>query len=420
MAAMIQREIRVPGDKSLSHRALIFSALADGTSRVQGILRSHDVESTGEVLRRLGVDIPPLGDAIEIPGVGLRGLHAPTRDLDCGNSGTTTRLMAGIVAAHPFTSRLVGDASLSRRPMRRVAQPLTAMGATIRCEQKDGLPMTIIGADLRGVEWRSEVASAQVKSAILLAGLVAGVVVSVNEPERSRDHTERMLAGLGIRVDVVGTRVTLRESHPLPPLDLRVPGDPSSAAFFVALGAARSDREIVLPGVCLNPTRIGFLDAVRRMGASIHVEQTGTETGEAVGTIIVRPSNLRGIVVEAGEVPAMIDEIPLLACLGARAEGATVIRGAGELRVKESDRIAAVAANLNALGVRVEETPDGMKVTGTSAPLRGRVHAFADHRIAMAFGVLGALPGNRIQIDDPACVEISYPGFWADLDRAIA
>jgi len=417
---MIRREIRVPGDKSLSHRALIFSALAEGTSRVRGILRSHDVESTAEVLRRLGVAIPPLGDQISIDGVGLRGLAPPTRDLDCGNSGTTTRLMAGIVAAHPFTSRLIGDASLSRRPMRRVAQPLTAMGATVRCDSGDGLPLTIVGGNLRGVEWRSDVASAQVKSAILLAGLVAGVVVSVNEPERSRDHTERMLTGLGIRVDVAGTRVTLRESHALPPLDLGVPGDPSSAAFFVALGAAGSDREIVLPGVCLNPTRIGFLEAVRRMGASVQVEQTGVETGEAVGTIVVRPSQLHGITVDAADVPAMIDEIPLLACLGARAEGVTVIRGAGELRVKESDRIAAVAANLTALGVRVEETRDGMTVAGTSAPLRGRVHAFADHRIAMAFGVLGALPGNRIEIDDPACVEISYPAFWADLERAIA
>ena len=414
----MQREIHVPGDKSLSHRALIFSALAEGTSRVRGVLRSHDVESTAEVLRRLGVAIPPLDDAIEIAGRGLRGLAPPSRDLDCGNSGTTTRLMAGILAAHPFTSRLVGDASLSRRPMRRVAKPLTAMGAGIRCESGDGLPMIITGGDLRGVEWRSDVASAQVKSAVLLAGLVAGVVVSVNEPARSRDHTERMLAGLGIRVDIAGTRVTLRESHPLAPLDLRVPGDPSSAAYFVALGAARSDREIVLPGVCLNETRIGFLDAVRRMGASIEVAPTGAETGETVGTITVRAGDLRAISVDAADVPAMIDEIPLLACLAARARGETVIRGAGELRVKESDRIAAVAANLTALGVRVEESGDGIRVTGTDAPLRGRIHAFADHRIAMAFGVLGALPGNRIQIDDPSCVDISYPGFWTDLQRA--
>ena len=416
----MQREIRVPGDKSISHRALILAALAEGTSRVRGVLRAHDVESTAGVLRGLGVEIPALNDVIEITGRGLRGLAAPDRDLDCGNSGTTTRLMAGVLAAHPFTCRLVGDASLSRRPMRRVAQPLTAMGARIECSGGDRLPMEIAGGDLRGVEWRSEVASAQVKSAVLLAGLVAGVIVSVNEPARSRDHTERMLAGLGIRIDVAGTRVTLRESHPLPPLELTVPADPSSAAYFVALGAARPDREIVLPGVCLNETRIGFVDAVRRMGASIDVEPTGIETGERVGTITARAGTLRGIAVEAADVPAMIDEIPLLACLAARAEGETVIRGAGELRVKESDRIAAVAANLIALGVRVEESRDGLRVTGSDAPLRGRVHAFADHRIAMAFGMLAALPGNRIQIDDPACVDISYPGFWADLQRASA
>ncbi len=268
-------EIVVPGDKSLSHRALIFAALAEGTSRVRGILQSHDVQSTAEVLRRLGVAVPTLGDDLQVGGVGLRGFHAPTRDLDCGNSGTTTRLMAGILAALPFSSRLVGDASLSRRPMRRVAAPLTAMGARLQFEQGEGLPMTVHGGQLRGVEWRSEVASAQVKSAVLLAGLVAGVTVSVNEPTRSRDHTERILSALGIRVDVAGTRVTLRESHALPPLDVRVPGDPSSAAFMVALAAAHPDLEVTLPGVCLNPTRTGFLTAVRRMGAVIDIEETG-------------------------------------------------------------------------------------------------------------------------------------------------
>ena len=417
---MTSREIRVPGDKSLSHRAVIFSALADGTSRVRGVLQSRDVESTAEVLRRLGVAIPPLADDMVIPGRGLRGLHAPTADLDCGNSGTTTRLMSGILAAYPFPSRLIGEESLSRRPMRRVVEPLTAMGARITCERGDGLPMIVEGGDLRGIEWRSEVASAQIKGAILLAGLVAGVVVSVNEPARSRDHTERMLAGLGMRVDVVGTRVTLRDSKPVPALDIRVPGDPSSAAFFIALAAAHPDRELVLPGVCLNETRLGFLAAVRRMGADVVVQPTGMEAGEPVGTITVHGGDLHGITIEPDEVPAMIDEIPLLACLGARASGETTIRGAGELRVKESDRISAVAANLTALGVRAEERGDGLSVRGTTAPLRGRVHAFSDHRIAMAFGVLGALPGNRIQIDDRSCVDISYPGFWLDLERATA
>lgn len=415
---MKQVEIVVPGDKSLSHRALIFSALAEGRSRVRGILRSGDVQSTAGVLRRLGVDVPPLGDDFRIDGVGLRGLQEPSESLDCGNSGTTARLMAGILAALPFSSRLTGDASLSRRPMRRIAAPLTAMGARLECERGDGLPMTVHGGGLRGVEWRSDVSSAQVKSAVLLAGLVGGVTVSVNEPTRSRDHTERMLASLGVRIDVAGTRVTLRESHPLPPLDVRVPGDPSSAAFFVALAAAHPALEITLRGVCLNPTRTGFLAAARRMGASVEVEETGTEGGEPVGIIRARRTDLRGIEVSAAEVPAMIDEIPLVACLAAVAEGETVIRGASELRVKESDRIAAVAANLHALGVRVEERSDGLVVQGTHSPLRGKVHAFSDHRIAMAFGILGALPGNRVMVDDPETVSISYPGFWADLQRS--
>ena len=413
-------ELHVPGDKSLSHRALIFSALSVGASRVRGVLCSHDVQSTASVLRALGVDVPTLGDDLRITGVGLHGLLPPRTDLDCGNSGTTTRLMAGILAASPFSSRLVGDASLSRRPMRRIAAPLTAMGARLEFERGEGLPMTVHGSSLRGVEWRSEVASAQVKSAVLLAGLVGGVTVSVNEPSRSRDHTERMLTALGVRVDIVGTRVTLRESRPLPPLDMRVPGDPSSAAFFIALAAAHPGVEIVLPNVCLNETRTGFLSAAARMGAAIAIEPTGAEGGEPVGTVRARAGRLRGITVEPAEVPAMVDEIPLLACLAAVAEGETVIRGAGELRVKESDRIAAVAANLHALGVSAEERRDGLRIEGTRAPLRGRVHAFGDHRIAMAFGILGALPGNRVTVDDPACVDISYPGFWDHLKQATA
>ena len=412
-------EITVPGDKSLSHRALIFSALAEGTSRVRGILRSHDVQSTAGVLRGLSVRVPPLDDDIAIPGVGLRGFQAPAADLDCGNSGTTARLMAGILAALPFASRIVGDVSLSRRPMRRVAAPLTAMGARLLCERGDGLPMTVHGAALRGVEWRSEVASAQVKSAVLLAGLVGGVTVSVNEPSRSRDHTERMLAALGARVDVAGTRVTLREARALQPLDVRVPGDPSSAAFLVALAAAHPALEVVLPGVCLNPTRTGFLAAVTRMGAVLEVDGR-VEGGEPVGTIRARRGELRGIIVDPADVPSMIDEIPLLACLAAVADGETVIQGAGELRVKESDRIAAVAANLHALGVHAEERRDGLLVRGSRTPLRGKVHAFADHRIAMAFGILGAVPGNHVVVDDPDTVSISYPGFWADLERSAA
>jgi 3-phosphoshikimate 1-carboxyvinyltransferase len=415
---IVSREIRIPGDKSLSHRALILSALASGRSRVRSILCAHDVESTAAVLRRLGVAIPPLADEIEIDGLGLRGLRQPAAELDCGNSGTTTRLMSGVVAGHPFAARFVGDASMSRRPMRRVARPLTAMGASFDFERGDGLPMTVHGGDLRSIEWRSDVPSAQVKSAVLLAALVAGVPVTYIEPILSRNHTENMLAALGAAIETAGPKVWLNPSRPLTPLDLRVPADPSSAAYFAALGVARPDREIVLPNVCLNGTRMGFFYALHRMGAELLYEDEREVGGERIGTIVARPAVLRAIETGGSAVPTMIDEIPLLACLATRAEGETVIHGAEELRVKESDRIAAVAANLVALGVRMTEQKDGLRITGSPAPLRGRVHAFGDHRIAMAFGILGALPGNRIEIDDPSCVDISYPGFWTDLRQA--
>jgi 3-phosphoshikimate 1-carboxyvinyltransferase len=415
----VLREIRVPGDKSLSHRSLILGSLAEGRSRVRGILQSADVESTAGVLRGLGVSIPPLSDDISIDGMGLHGLRAPTEDLDCGNSGTTTRLMAGVLAGSPFSARLVGDASLSKRPMRRVSKPLTAMGARIQLENGEGLPMVIHGARLRSISWTSEIPSAQIKSAVLLAGLVGEVQVTYSEPIASRDHTERMLAALGARIETIGNKVWLHPSpRPLGALDMRVPGDPSSAAYFIALGAGHPALHVRLPDVCLNPTRIGFLHVLLRMGAGITIEDQREEGGEEVGTVVVRPTALQAVEVDRSEIPAMIDEVPLLACLATRASGETVIHGAEELRVKESDRIAAVAANLLALGVRVQEQRDGLRVVGSDTPLRGRVHAFADHRIAMAFGVLGALPGNEIEIDDPACVSISYPAFWRDLETA--
>ena len=414
----VSRDIYVPGDKSLSHRALIFSALATGKSRVRGILRSQDIESTASVLRRLGVEVPPLADEIEISGRGLRGMRAPAADLDCGNSGTTARLMAGVVAGHPFVSRFVGDGSLSRRPMRRIVEPLTAMGAHCTLEAGDGLPMRIDGGQLHAIEWKSEIASAQVKGAVLLAALVGRVPVTYTEPVLSRDHTENILEALGAAIETTGTRLSLYPSSSLLPLDLHVPADPSSAAYFVALSVAHPDLEIVLPNVCLNFTRIGFILALRSMGAPISFEDPREEGGEPIGTIIARPGALKAIEIGGSVVPTMIDEIPLLACLATRATGETVIRGAEELRVKETDRIAAVAANLTALGATVTEMKDGLRVAGTSSPLVGRVRSFGDHRIAMAFGVLGALPGNRIEIDDPSCVDISYPMFWADLRRA--
>jgi 3-phosphoshikimate 1-carboxyvinyltransferase len=411
--------IRVPGDKSISHRALIFAALADGESRIRDILPSADVRSTAGVLAALGIPLPPLSADFTVVGRGPHAFTAPSANLDCGNSGTTARLVAGIAAALSFTSRFVGDASLSRRPMRRIARPLREMGATVDVAPNDGLPMTITGGPLHAIVWRSETASAQVKSAILLAGLAAGVEVTVHEPARSRDHTERLLTALGATVAVTGATVRLTPPVGLAPLHLRVPGDPSSAAFLTALAVLANHGALTLPGVCLNPTRIGFYAALARMGANVTLDQRESQGGEPVGTIVARASSLTGIDLGRDDVPSMIDELPLVACLAARAVGTTTIRGAEELRVKESDRIATVVANLRAIGVNADELPDGMCIEGSDRPLRGSIKTHGDHRIAMAFGVLRALPNSDIAIDDTACVSVSYPEFWNDLARAI-
>ena len=412
--------LRVPGDKSISHRALMFAALANGRSRVRGILDSADVRSTASVLRALGAAIPELAPDMEISGVGLRGLRSPVGTLDCGNSGTTTRLVAGLVAGSDVTATFVGDASLSRRPMQRIARPLAAMGARFEFERGDGLPMTVTGGANRSIDWTSETASAQVKSAILLAALVAGLEVSVTEPARSRDHTERMLAARGARVEIDDREVRLCPTRSLAPLDTEVPGDPSSAAFFAALAAIADDGAVELEGVCVNPTRAEFFRVLEEMGARVETLEQRDVGGEPIARIRVAPGELRGITLDAARVPSMIDEVPLLACVAARAAGETVIRGAGELRVKESDRIAVVARNLRAIGADAEELLDGLRVSGSPRPLRGRIETHGDHRIAMGFGILGALPGNAIDVDDPHCVAVSYPHFWEDLRRVTA
>ena len=410
--------LRVPGDKSISHRALMLAALGDGESRIVDILESDDVRSTAAVLRTLGAEIPPLSSDVTVRGVGLRGLGAPVGPLDCGNSGTTTRLMAGIVAALPISGTFVGDASLSRRPMRRVSRPLEAMGARFELPDHGGLPMTIHGGALRDLRWKSEVASAQVKSAILLAGVVGGVHVVVEEPAPTRDHTERMLGARGVNVTRHGTRVELAPGHRcITALDTLVPADPSSAAFFAGLAAAADDGILTLEEVCVNETRTGFLETLRRMGAEVVFERDNLVGGEWISPVVVRPAGLRGVTVGPEIVPAMIDELPLLACLATRAEGETIITGAAELRVKESDRITAVVDNLRAIGAEADELPDGMRIVGARRPLRGEIRTHGDHRLAMSFGVLGALSGNEIRVDAPECVGVSYPGFWTDLAR---
>jgi 3-phosphoshikimate 1-carboxyvinyltransferase len=373
----------VPGDKSISHRSLILACLAEGESRVAGILDSEDVKSTAGALRALGANIPELSGEMLIGGLGLRGLRQPKHALDCGNSGTTTRLLAGVVAGHPFAARFEGDPSLSRRPMKRIAEPLTYMGAQFDFERGDGLPMTVHGVDLRSIDWDTKSASAQVKSAILLAGLVSEV----------------------------------RPARRLTPLDLAVPADPSSAAFFVALASLAASGELQLDDVCLNPTRIGFISAIKRMGGDIRVTARATEGGEETGTLNVHPARLGNLRITAADVPSLIDELPLLACVAAAAGVELEITGASELRVKESDRISVVVRNLRAIGAKAEELPDGLRVLPGGREFSGTVDPRGDHRIAMAFGILSAVSGNRIEITNPDVVAVSYPRFWEDLRR---
>jgi len=420
---VVHGTVRTPGDKSISHRSLIFAALANGTSTIRNILESADVHATAGALRAMGVDVPLLSPEIVVEGRGPDALHSPADALDCANSGTTTRLLAGLVAGlNGRTARFIGDASLSRRPMRRVALPLTQMGASIAFEGPDGhagLPMRVNGASLVPLVYESEHASAQVKGALLLAGIASGVGVSVREPQRSRDHSERMLAARGVELEITEDSVRLAPAQSLHALDVNVPADPSSASFFAGLTALASSGELRLTDVCLNPTRTGAFDVLRRMGVGIEFEDLRIDGGEPIGTVVVRPGALIGTRIEGAEIPRCIDELPLLACVATRADGETRIADATELRVKESDRIHAVVENLRALGVDVEEFPDGMRITGSNRPLIGRVATHGDHRLAMAFGILGAVPGNSIAIDDPACVVVSYPNFWGDLARVV-
>ena len=429
-APPVMTELTVPGDKSISHRALLIASLAGGESRIRGVLTGEDPQATASILRAMGVGIPPLvaGGEVRVTGVGTRGLRAPRAVLDCANSGTTARLLLGVLAGQDLRATLTGDASLRRRPMRRVTDPLSSMGARFDPLAAPGrLPLRVTGGALRALDHRLPVASAQVKSALLLAGVTGGVPVRLAEPGLSRDHTERMLAAAGCTLTSAwrdgANRVELTASpRALHPVDVVVPGDFSSAAFPLALallgGAAAG---IVVRGVGLNPTRTGLLPVLERMNARIEAHpRSFPERGEPAGDLIVRPSNLVGTEVGAAEIPGLIDEVPVLAVLAARARGTTRITGAGELRVKESDRLGALAANLSALGVEVEELPDGLVIEGSERSLAGRVQVRADHRIAMAFGVLGALAGSSVTVDAPEAVDVSYPGFWEVLKRLSA
>jgi 3-phosphoshikimate 1-carboxyvinyltransferase len=420
-ALEVHGSLRVPGDKSISHRALMLSALAEGPSVVRGILQSADVRSTARVLAQLGAPLPPVDETMRIHGRGPASWRTPTDALDCGNSGTTTRLMAGIVAALPTVqARFEGDASLSSRPMRRVARPLEAMGASITLSANGTLPMTVVGQALHGAEWTLEVASAQVKSAMLLAATVAGVPIILHERHATRDHTEKMLVARGVPLAAHEGTIRCTPDGPVQPRDVQVPGDPSSAAFFAGLGTIADEGELRIVDVLLNPTRTGFLDVLQRMGADIRVDGAHFVDGERVGTLVVAPSTLHGTTIGGAEIPRLIDELPLLAALAALATGETRITGAEELRAKESDRIAVMVANLRAIGVDATELPDGLVVRGPASALSGRVTTHGDHRIAMAFGVLAMRPTASIAIDVPGCVDVSYPTFWGDLAMVTA
>lgn len=412
--------IRVPGDKSLSHRALLLAAMARGTSHLGGLLTSFDARSSARVLRQLGAQVTPLVPERAVTVTGRGRLRRPERILDCGNSGTTSRLLLGLLAAHPFTATLTGDRSLRRRPMRRVTIPLRQMGARITEHNDAGtLPLGIRGGALRPLRYEMPVSSAQIKSALLLAGLAGGVPVSVREPHgRSRDHTERLLRAFGYQVEENDGWIHFEPTGALEPFDFQIPGDPSSAAFPVGAAVLSEGGELRLTGVCVNPTRTGFLAVLRRMGTEVAVDGVEVQFGEPVGDLVARPARLRATEVRAEEIPGLIDEIPLLAALATRAEGTTVFREVGELRVKESDRLGLIAANIRALGGQAEVREDDLYVVGGATPPRGRVVTAGDHRLAMAFAVLGTVPGARVRVDDMACAAVSYPGF-PEMLRAI-
>ncbi len=393
----------------------MLAALARGKSQIAGLLTGADVKSSARVLRQLGADI----SRIQESGVRVSGsrLLTPSSRLNCGNSGTTARLLLGILAGQRFAATLTGDASLRRRPMRRVTEPLRQMGARIQ-ERGDGLPLTIHGGRLRGLVYTSPVASAQVKSALLLAALTGGVPVTIREPYRSRDHTERLFAHLGLGIREHDSVISYQPSAvSVPPFEMAVAGDTSSAAFLVAVAVLAEQGELLIENVGVNPTRTGYLVVLERMGARVERANLRDGGGEPVADLIARPAHLAATEVSAAEIPTLVDEVPVLAVLASRARGETVFREVGELRVKESNRLELVAANLRAIGVRAEARGNDLHVEGTERPPRGRVDTAADHRLAMAFAVLGTVPGAGVTLSEKRSVAISYPGFFKDLER---
>jgi 3-phosphoshikimate 1-carboxyvinyltransferase len=421
LRARLRGRIEPPGDKSIGHRLALLSALARGRSRLEGFPPGQDCGSTLGVLNALGIQIARDQDAVEIEGRGLDGLRAPERDLDCGNSGSTARMSCGVLAGQTFTSRLVGDESLSRRPFDRVVVPLTRMGAAI--ETTGGfLPLTIRGGRrLRGIDYELPIASAQVKTAVLFAGLYAEGVTRVKEPVPSRNHTELALRAFGASPVVRPGSIEVEGGASLSPVRLRIPGDFSSAAFFLGGAAFLPGSEVVVENVGLNSTRAALLDVLEAMGADVEVV-VSPEPGEPQGRVVVRGRELHGVTIPRERVPALIDELPILAVVAAFARGTTRVEGASELRVKESDRLSAIVEGLSALGADVTELEDGFEVRGAGweRPLRpARLRSFGDHRMVMAWAVAALGVDGECGIDHLDQVKISYPGFWQTLDRLV-
>lgn len=413
--------LTVPGDKSISHRAVMFGALAEGTTTIHGFLKGADCLSTIGCFRAMGIDIEEKDDTIYVHGKGLHGLNAPSKTLDVGNSGTTTRLISGILAGQPFSSELSGDASLNSRPMKRVITPLTMMHADIKSKNGDGCaPLIIHGKPLTAIHYNSPVASAQVKSCVLLAGLYADGDTSVTEPSLSRDHTERMLRSFGADIRTEGTTCTITPPKSLHAQHIEVPGDISSAAFFIVAALITPNSDVLIQNVGINPTRAGILEVCRNMEADITLENVREAGGEPVADLRVRTSRLKGTVIEGDIIPALIDELPVIALMSCFAEGKTIIRDAHELRVKESDRIAIVSENLTAMGADVIPTDDGFiinsKADGETGLHGASIQCAMDHRIAMTFAIAGVNADGETIITDSDCVDVSYPDFFRQLD----
>jgi len=421
----LKGELRVPSDKSISHRSVMLGSLNLGTTVIREFLRSEDCLNTLKAFKEMGVKVEELPDGtLKVEGRGKRSLKEPFNVLDLGNSGTSIRLIAGILAGQPFYSVLTGDQYLRKRPMDRIAVPLRAMGAEIYGRENGKYPpLTVIGKEkLKGISYKSPKASAQVKSAVLLAGLFTDEPVEVIEPAKSRDHTERMLRAYGVDVEVEGLKVKLGRNRELKgEVEITVPADISSAAFFIVGALIAKGSRVVLKEVLLNPTRTGILDVVKRMGGRVEILNRRESAGEEVGDLLIESTpDLKGTVVEGEEIPRLIDELPVIALLATQAEGETVIRNAEELRVKESDRIKSTVENLKALGADAEELPDGMVIKGKSKLKGGKVRTYGDHRVAMTFAIASLITEGPVELDDAKCVVTSYPTFFQDLEKLLS